>query len=280
MAVHSSNDVHGPAMAEPIRFAQPDQLNGSSWLGVALGIIAAGGVYSILFTMAYAAFYSAVFFFAWGRGESLYLEEVIEIVGAVVVVGGIGIVAGLLWTMVVTAITLPLTHLVTRSLSLRSNLASRGAFIGGLVGFIATLPFWVIEIGGLSDFWRITLTAPLGPGIATIIGQFGGAWGARRTIRKYRRQRLPTCLREIEIQAERNHNHELARSTNVKWQFGIRHLLWIVVWLSLLLSVIRIVGIPFRFTVPILFGWTAYQAATLWLVRRLTCRWRLVRGKG
>jgi hypothetical protein len=55
-------------------------------------------------------------------------------------------------------------------------------------------------------------------------------------------------------------------------QFGTRHLLWIAAWLSLLLSIIRLSGVPFEFALPLLAGWVVYQGATLWIGGRLARR--------
>ena len=57
-------------------------------------------------------------------------------------------------------------------------------------------------------------------------------------------------------------------------QFRIHHLLWISVWLSVLLALIRLCGLPFEFTLPILVGWIVYQAATLWLGGKIVRRFR------
>ena len=39
--------------------------------------------------------------------------------------------------------------------------------------------------------------------------------------------------------------------------------MWIAVWFSILLSIIRVCGIPFEFALPLLMGWIVYQAGTL-----------------
>jgi hypothetical protein len=53
-------------------------------------------------------------------------------------------------------------------------------------------------------------------------------------------------------------------------------MLWIFVWFSLLLSVIRLSGIPFEFALPLLVGWLVYQAATLYC-GSLYFKWREAR---
>jgi hypothetical protein len=54
-------------------------------------------------------------------------------------------------------------------------------------------------------------------------------------------------------------------------------LLWISFWVSVLLTVIRLCGIPFEFVLPLLAGWAIYQAGTLWLGGKIVPRlaaWR------
>ena len=51
-------------------------------------------------------------------------------------------------------------------------------------------------------------------------------------------------------------------------------------WLSLLLSLIRLCGIPYEFILPLLLGWLLFQMMTLslgrWLFRRISpvASWR------
>ena len=52
-------------------------------------------------------------------------------------------------------------------------------------------------------------------------------------------------------------------------QFRIHHLLWISVWCSLLLTAIRLGGIPFGYVLPLVAGWVVYQSATMWLGGKL-----------
>jgi hypothetical protein len=56
------------------------------------------------------------------------------------------------------------------------------------------------------------------------------------------------------------------------WQFGLRHMMWLIVWFSVLLSVIRLSGIAFSYAIPLLVGWTLYQWVTLQIGRRLALR--------
>jgi Kef-type K+ transport system membrane component KefB len=48
-------------------------------------------------------------------------------------------------------------------------------------------------------------------------------------------------------------------------QFGIRHLLVIGIWLSLLLTAIRLSGVDFQVALSVVIAWLIYQAVTLWV---------------
>jgi hypothetical protein len=107
----------------------------------------------------------------------------------------------------------------------------------------------------------------VGPGLTTILGQVGGAWGGRQ------------CLK-----AEQDSTNQLVDSTGattalsaptqpLRFQFGIRHVLWVGIWVSLLLTGIRLLGVSFVLVLPLLMGWLIYQAATLWIGERLIRGW-------
>ena len=188
---------------------------------------------------------------------------------------------GLIWAGVLSMITLPVVYLVVRSLKLHGNLIWLGAFAGGLVGFIAVLPFTMslAWIAGPSEPWHLLIAIPLGPGLATVFGQIGGAWGGRRAsqnlasyygvIATSNSSTAAEVASEVLVEANR-----IAASTlEPRWQFGLRHMMWLIVWLSLLLSAIRLSGIPFEYAVPLIAGWSVYQWLTLRVGRRLVL-WR------
>jgi hypothetical protein len=60
--------------------------------------------------------------------------------------------------------------------------------------------------------------------------------------------------------------------TGGSFQFQIRHLLWITVWLSLLLSAIRLSGIPYGLMLQVLVLWLGFQMITLYLGSRILRR--------
>jgi hypothetical protein len=54
-------------------------------------------------------------------------------------------------------------------------------------------------------------------------------------------------------------------------------MMWLIVWISVLLCVIRLSGIPFEYVLPLIAGWIVFQWITLRvgerLVRSLRPRW-------
>ena len=79
---------------------------------------------------------------------------------------------------------------------------------------------------------------------------------------------------EMEVTAASG--EDAAASTRL--QFRTIHMLWVGVWVSLLLTLIRLSGIPYELILPMLLGWGVFQAATLLagtlLVRRFGPWWR------
>jgi hypothetical protein len=188
---------------------------------------------------------------------------------------------GLIWTGVLSMITLPVVYLVVQSLKLHGNLIWLGAFAGGLVGFIAVLPFIMslAWIAGPSELWHLLIAIPLGPGLATVFGQIGGAWGGWRAsqnlasyygvIATSNSTMAADVASEVLVEA----NRIAAATQEPRWQFGLRHMMWLIVWLSLLLSAIRLSGFPFEYAVPLIAGWSVYHWLTLRVGRRLV-QWR------
>jgi hypothetical protein len=247
-----------------------DQLS-KGWSSVALGIILAGGIYPVVVA---------------GLGSLLLLvsdpPDVAEfLVGAVVIViySVITALAGLVWTNVVVVVTLPFVLLIVWSLRVRGSIVWLGAFWGGLVGFAAVLPF--MFIGGIGN--ELVTAILLGPALTTVIGQLGGAWGGRRALGRidwYERALRRASVEELLTGAPRDETEPIADGRPprpARFQFRIRHLMWTAVWLSVFLSLIRLLGIPFELAMPALGAWFVYQAGTLslgwlimpWLIRRL-----------
>ena len=188
---------------------------------------------------------------------------------------------GLIWATIVSFAILPLVYLFVRSLELRGSIVRLGAFYGGLVGFVAVMPLF---LGALSDvgnsLTELGMVVLLGPALTTIIGQAGGAWGGWRTLWYERAvaraaiggRRLPEKVpaKCLEKNCARPHSG---------LQFGIRHLLVISIWVSLLLTVIRLSGLDYLFLLFLFTVWGAYQMATLWVGGLLAGRFARWKGR-
>jgi hypothetical protein len=252
-----------------------------SWPSIALGIVLAGGAYPVILSSGYVMI---GFVFIVGRqligdpglGHAPFLLGT-ALIGFVyaLFLGMIGII----WSFIVALVTLPFVHAFVWSLKLREDVVWLGAFSGGVVGFIAVLPMMLRlpEIIGVDRLWPGLLMIALGPGLTTVLGQIGGAWGgwraARRATEKAERHRALVAI------GWRTDAHPATQETDPvdcelqpRFQFRIHHLLWLSLWLSLLLSVIRLSGVPFAFVLPLLIVWCVYQAATMYFGRMLLQR--------
>jgi hypothetical protein len=188
------------------------------------------------------------------------------------------------WAAIASALTMPVVYLFLRSLRVRGSLVGLGAASGGLVGFVAFLPItltlpWSV---GLSDVAWIAIILAVGPALTTVLGQIGGAWGGRRAGYFARFAGANAIAAEsLELSAAMGWRAidrvSESNAAEPRLQFSIRHLLWIFVWLSLILSVIKLCRLPFEFVLPMLVGWFFYQLATLcigsYLAHRLGPWW-------
>lgn len=266
-----------PAVQVPNEPYYFDDLKDFGWFPIAWSIMLAGAAYPNV--VAAGAFFVMLLL----NGPPSNPSPLGFILGAVMFAGIAGFV-GIMWSGIVSLFTLPVLHLVLWSMTLRINLVKLGAFAGGLIGFIAVLPISVqiaarVASGQGAD---TILGFLLGPGLATVVGQLGGARGgqqavwksgakmrSRQTLAKYGRLR-PRRLGEV---SEDNTTDEFEDGIDVpRLRFRTVHLLWLGVWFSLLLTLIRLSGIPFELVLPMLLVWLVYQAATLALGSRLLPR--------
>jgi hypothetical protein len=200
--------------------------------------------------------------------------EMAAVVPGMLVVMLMMMVGGGLWGGIVTAVVLPVVYLVAWSLQMRMSFIRLGAFSGGLIGFVAVLPFVVpiaFEMVAGPSFVSVLIAAlAIGPALTTIIGQLGGAWGGFGALQNYRLNLLVNDAPDQVIT-------DLAAEHPPRLQFQIRHLLWATLWISVLLGALRLLGLPIEAVVPLLCGWLLYQWATLslggWLLRRLVPWW-------
>jgi hypothetical protein len=250
------------------------------WTQIGVGIVVAGGAYPIVVGAIIGGTW-IVFSILSGFEEILPDAGIGELI-AFVMWSVAACLCGMMWSLFIASLTLPVVYFVARTLALRTSIVRLGAFSGGLVGLICTLPL-SLEMSWYSfpaDVWELILYALAGLGLATVLGQLGGAWGGNRSRAAGHRTAtarwhpfdpalLPPSPAVEPSQAP--------DPVNAKFQFGIRHLLWLSVWLSLLLALIRVCGIPYELILPLLMGWTAFQAGAIWIGERLARRiaaWR------
>ena len=247
------------------------------WTLIGFGIVAAGGLYPFILAVVLFLIVFTTNLISSSSGGP------IELGLAFVTMSALGGAIGIVWSLFVSALTLPIIYFIAKSFNLRTSIVRLRAFSGGLVGFICTLPLsldlpWYTFP---SDVWQFIVIALGGPGLATVLGQLGGAWGGNRS--RAAGPKATTALRHpfdptMHPSSVAVEPTPVPEQVNAKFQFGIRHLLWLSVWLSLLLALIRLCGIPYELILPLLLGWTSFQAATLWLGERLTRRIAAQRG--
>jgi len=255
------------------------------WARIGMGITLAGGAYPLVLAAIFIAIGTAVY--AWhvlsGSGNGPGPSEGIAVAFGVTLYSFVAGLVGMLWSGFVTALTLPIIYLIAWSLSLQTSIVRIGAFVGGLVGFICVLPLtlslpWLNFDG---DFGHIVLAIVIGPMLTSVLGQLGGAWGGSKS----RELGPPRNWQKVLVGSVPPEAADGDASTpredgGRRLQFGIRHLLWISVWLSLLLALIRVCGIPFELILPLLLGWLVFQAVTMWIGGRLfpsLAQWRAQR---
>ena len=275
----------GAARIDLARAVHQD-LTSYSGPGIVFGIMLSGGAYPIILAAIYLI--AALVFVTWslttGYPPGIGAAELVAVLVYVITGGAFCAFVGVIWAAIASALTMPVVYLFLKSLKIRGSLVGLGAACGGLVGFVALLPMllslpWTV---GFDEAGVIALILALGPGLTTILGQIGGAWGGRRAAyfcgldtAKAMAADSPELLSVTGWHAPEEIPGSPADEPRL--QFGIRHMLWIFVWLSLILSAIKLCRLPFEFVLPLLAGWFAYQLATLrigfWLARRLGPWW-------
>ena len=275
-ACSSEAPPEGARPAAPYSYTY-DELLRFYWPPIVLRIIFAGGCYPVLVAVGFLSI--QLWEAALGRGG----VDISGIIFVTLPLYALLLAAvGVMWASIVTIVTLPAVHLVAWSLRLQTGLVWLGAFSGGLVGFVAFSPLKMDLPNGTSSqqLWEAITVLAVGPGLTTILGQLGGAFGGRKAAKRaielaeqYERLMAVGWRRES-ARSEVEGAEMPALAHEPQYQFRIAHLLWVGVWLSLLLTVIRLAGIPYEFILPLLLGWLVFQAATLWI------GWQLVRQVG
>jgi hypothetical protein len=243
----------------------------ASWPSIGPAIALAGAAYPVVLAFGMSLFIIAALFILPFTSGPVQANDVVEPVVMVFLGGTVGAGIGLVWASIVCVGILPLVYLFVLSLQLRGSLIRLGAFAGGLVGFVAVLPFICGEYSPArgSSWPELIFLLLVGPGLTTILGQLGGAWGGWRE-RWYERAvaaaGIGECPRLEQVADSLNSVGPLAYP---RIQFGIWHLLVIGMWLSVLLAGIRVSGLDYEVVLPLGMGWLVYQAATLWIGGRL-----------
>src|SRR3954447_16321823 len=154
-----------------------------SWPSIGPTIALAGAAYLVVLALGMSLIMIATLvILPFTGGGPVQSNDVGEGVVIVFLVGTVGAGIGLLWASVVCLVILPLVYLFVLSLQLRGSLIRLGAFAGGLVGFVAVVPFlWGEYSPARGSSWpELIFLLLVGPGLTTILGQLGGAWGGWR----------------------------------------------------------------------------------------------------
>jgi hypothetical protein len=190
-----------------------------------------------------------------------------------------GAVIGFIWAMLVCICVLPFVYFFVRSLALRGSVVRLSALSGGLVGFLATMPlFLLILFEGLQTWWQLASIVALGPALTTVLGQVGGAWGGWR-VGSYEQAVSKEWANGLwgTAPAEANHSVGSSSSSPPRVQFRVWHMLVVSIWVSLPLTAIRLSGFGFGFALVLLIGWGVFQTVTLYaggLAAAQIGRWR------
>jgi hypothetical protein len=269
-----------------------DDLVSYGWPSIARGIVLAGGAYPAVVAAIYFVLGVAALVVG-SLGMSARSPDRVAVFGVLMgslVFAAIAGLLGVIWSGVVTIVTLPVVHAVVWSMKLRPSLNWLGAFSGGLVAFVAIIPF-TMQIPRMVDDgepWVGIVALLVGPALATVVGQIGGARGgmrgfeliaAKKMAPKIELLRLKFVMKSpLEDESIGATTTEDGAQGASRFQFRTVHLLWVGVWVSLLLTLIRLSGIPYELILPMLLGWGVFQSASLFLgmllVRRFGPWWR------
>lgn len=240
---------------------------------MAIYIMLAGAAYPVTLVLIFVCIGAASMIpDLWVNGiDAQAIGEMVTVAGMIFLYGVLcGAFLGFLWAGAVSLFVLPVMYMLSRSLRVSIGFTLLSACCGGVVGFVAIMPFIAMITSGRQWWWEgLAWVLAFGPGLTTVLGQLGGAIGGRR---------------EVAINWAVQPPNEPAPHRRRPLQFGIRQLLWLSVWLSLLLTAIKLSGVRLELIMPVLVGWILYQAATLyagWVVAvRAWPRWRAWRTSG
>jgi hypothetical protein len=263
-----------------------DDLVSYGWPSIARGIVLAGGAYPAVVAAVYFLVAVVATFVPQITKSQVPMDK--DMLGMLLLgslaFAAIAGVTGIIWSGIVTVVTLPVVHAVVWSMKLRPTLVWLGAFAGGLVAFVAIMP-GAMQINRFFDAgqgWAVTIMLLMGPALATVVGQVGGARGGIRANARIASSRIAPKIELLRMKFAMSQSpaeQTAADSTRAdndqdapRFQFRTIHLLWVGVWVSLLLTIIRLSGIPYELILPMLFGWTAFQSLSLLAGKLLVSR--------
>lgn len=220
-----------------------------AWRPAAISIHFAGALYPVLVGLMSVGFALVSSAPSLWKADASALEFMQFVVVALIYTF-CGALIGFIWSAAVCLVVLPIAKLFARSLRIGARFELVMAICGGLVGFIAVIPLLALLLSGRDWEWEVLIwVLPLGPGLATILGQLGGAMGARREVLVNRAVLPPD--------APSNKHGPL--------QFGTRKLQWTCVWVSVLLTAFKLTGAPLEFALAVVTSWIVFQTLTLYV---------------
>ncbi|MEM6654897.1 MAG: hypothetical protein AAF596_03760, partial [Planctomycetota bacterium] len=210
--------------------------------------------------------------FALFAGRPGLAEDALALFIALVITIALALI-GYVYALFGSAIASAALFGVFRLLAWRPRWPQLGAFLGALVAYLCTLP-WSLSIAtalveqwfnpaaygwtvGGFGFW-IAVTALLGPGLATLVGQVAGA---RAGLINGRAEQLAAR------RAARADKEPAAANINPQ-QFSLRQMLAVTVVVSVVLTLLRLANL---LTLPM------GLATSFWFVAQLSLRWPAIR---
>jgi hypothetical protein len=245
-----------------------EDLASFGWTTIAWRIIAACAAYPLVAAIGWSVIVFVAYFVDDSPNSFVYQQRPDMIAIGIVSFGVLGGVVSFVWAGLATLVTVPVIHLAVWSMHIRSDWTKLGAFAGGLIAFVSTLPLTTKIAGELSAGVKtdVLLVMCLVPGLATIVGQYGGVRGGLRA-NHLREAKNASRRALIEIGRSRfdfdEVQAEFEASEQSRFQFRISHLLWLGLWVSLFFTAVRLSAIPYELFLPLLASWLIYQAATI-----------------
>jgi hypothetical protein len=246
---------------------------------IILGVALAGGACPVVMWAAFVVASIAQAIWEGVRPEMVLPALLVSLIGCV-----IGAVAVFIYATFVFVAVYWVVYWFVRSLQMRGDVIWLAAFSGGLAGFVAFLPPFLLVLGSAPQAagtqWGMLLALIMLTGPTTVMGQIGGAWGVWRGWSYERAVAAASVVGNVEVMENEATGSAIRRPAGKKWiQFRIWHLLMLSFWVSLLLTAIRLCGIDVVVGIVLLAGWAVVQAITLLVGGVLVRGWRRWKGR-